>query len=75
MSFDEIFRVYSGTVAGAREAFFNGIPAVSVSYNWYALVTFPIYLFFHAESSSILPCVFVLRALVHFLKLMFLDRF
>ncbi|XP_016504939.1 uncharacterized protein LOC107822872 isoform X4 [Nicotiana tabacum] len=26
--------VYSGTVAGAREAFFNGIPAVSVSYNW-----------------------------------------
>ncbi|CAN4091334.1 unnamed protein product [Withania somnifera] len=27
--------VYSGTVAGAREAFFNGIPAVSVSYNWF----------------------------------------
>ncbi|XP_049407972.1 uncharacterized protein LOC125871428 isoform X2 [Solanum stenotomum] len=26
--------VYSGTVAGAREAFFCGIPAVSVSYNW-----------------------------------------
>ncbi|XP_060182290.1 uncharacterized protein LOC132611949 isoform X3 [Lycium barbarum] len=26
--------VYSGTVAGAREAFFNGIPAVSISYNW-----------------------------------------
>ncbi|MBA0875447.1 hypothetical protein Goshw_026373, partial [Gossypium schwendimanii] len=26
--------VYSGTVAGAREAFFNGIPAVSVSYDW-----------------------------------------
>ncbi|KAM3326475.1 5'-nucleotidase SurE isoform X1 [Capsicum chacoense] len=26
--------VYSGTVAGAREAFFNGFPAVSVSYNW-----------------------------------------
>lgn len=27
--------VYSGTVAGAREAFFNGVPAVSVSYDWY----------------------------------------
>lgn len=26
--------VYSGTVAGAREAFFNDIPAVSVSYDW-----------------------------------------
>ncbi|KAF7146181.1 hypothetical protein RHSIM_Rhsim04G0202900 [Rhododendron simsii] len=26
--------VYSGTVAGAREAFFNGIPALSLSYNW-----------------------------------------
>ncbi|XP_019075720.1 uncharacterized protein LOC100242666 isoform X2 [Vitis vinifera] len=28
--------VYSGTVAGAREAFLNGIPSVSVSYNWVA---------------------------------------
>ncbi|KAI5573386.1 hypothetical protein BDE02_10G077400 [Populus trichocarpa] len=27
--------VYSGTVAGAREAFFNDIPAISVSYNWF----------------------------------------
>ncbi|GLT78502.1 hypothetical protein SLA2020_500340 [Shorea laevis] len=26
--------VYSGTVAGAREAFFNDIPAVSMSYDW-----------------------------------------
>ncbi|KAL6532334.1 hypothetical protein OROGR_014304 [Orobanche gracilis] len=26
--------VYSGTVAGAREAFFNDIPAVSLSYDW-----------------------------------------
>ncbi|KAH6808876.1 Survival protein SurE-like phosphatase/nucleotidase [Perilla frutescens var. frutescens] len=26
--------VYSGTVAGAREAFLNGVPAVSVSYKW-----------------------------------------
>ncbi|XLS90121.1 hypothetical protein HN51_066129 [Arachis hypogaea] len=26
--------VYSGTVAGAREAFFNDIPAISVSYDW-----------------------------------------
>ncbi|KAL3648958.1 hypothetical protein CASFOL_005361 [Castilleja foliolosa] len=26
--------VYSGTVAGAREAFFNNIPAVSLSYDW-----------------------------------------
>ncbi|XVF38215.1 hypothetical protein REPUB_Repub20aG0081400 [Reevesia pubescens] len=26
--------VYSGTVAGAREAFLNDIPAVSVSYDW-----------------------------------------
>ncbi|KAM1301424.1 hypothetical protein ACFX15_012129 [Malus domestica] len=26
--------VYSGTVAGAREAFFNGVPAISVSYDW-----------------------------------------
>ncbi|XP_059299020.1 uncharacterized protein LOC132051811 isoform X1 [Lycium ferocissimum] len=26
--------VYSGTVAGAREAFFNGVPSVSVSYDW-----------------------------------------
>ncbi|KAM7280110.1 hypothetical protein ACFE04_007244 [Oxalis oulophora] len=26
--------VYSGTVAGAREAFFSGIPAVSISFDW-----------------------------------------
>lgn len=26
--------VYSGTVAGAREAFFSGVPAVSLSYQW-----------------------------------------
>ncbi|CAI0559533.1 unnamed protein product [Linum tenue] len=26
--------VYSGTVAGAREAFFNDIPSISVSYDW-----------------------------------------
>ncbi|KAG6732171.1 hypothetical protein I3843_01G156700 [Carya illinoinensis] len=26
--------VYSGTVAGAREAFLNGVPSVSISYDW-----------------------------------------
>uniref|UniRef100_A0A5B7C3Q1 Survival protein SurE-like phosphatase/nucleotidase domain-containing protein n=1 Tax=Davidia involucrata TaxID=16924 RepID=A0A5B7C3Q1_DAVIN len=26
--------VYSGTVAGAREAFFNGVPSISISYDW-----------------------------------------
>ncbi|XP_062108357.1 uncharacterized protein LOC133819189 [Humulus lupulus] len=26
--------VYSGTVAGAREAFLNGVPSISVSYDW-----------------------------------------
>lgn len=26
--------VYSGTVAGAREAFFNGVPSLSISYDW-----------------------------------------
>lgn len=26
--------VYSGTVAGAREAFFNNIPSISLSYDW-----------------------------------------
>ncbi|KMS98595.1 hypothetical protein BVRB_3g070790 [Beta vulgaris subsp. vulgaris] len=26
--------VYSGTVAGAQEAFFNNIPAISLSYDW-----------------------------------------
>ncbi|XP_076915124.1 uncharacterized protein LOC143574366 [Bidens hawaiensis] len=26
--------VYSGTVGGAREAFFYGVPSVSLSYNW-----------------------------------------
>ncbi|XP_021857703.2 uncharacterized protein [Spinacia oleracea] len=26
--------VYSGTVAGAREAFFNSVPAISLSYDW-----------------------------------------
>ncbi|OWM69828.1 hypothetical protein CDL15_Pgr025677 [Punica granatum] len=26
--------VYSGTVAGAREAFFYGVPSVSISYDW-----------------------------------------
>ncbi|PIA31789.1 hypothetical protein AQUCO_04900223v1 [Aquilegia coerulea] len=26
--------VYSGTVGGAREAFFNGVPSLSVSYDW-----------------------------------------
>lgn len=30
--------VYSGTVAGAREAFFNGVPSISISYDWYVLV-------------------------------------
>ncbi|TMW88956.1 hypothetical protein EJD97_017857 [Solanum chilense] len=28
--------VYSGTVAGAREAYFNGVPSVSLSYEWIA---------------------------------------
>ncbi|XP_042517919.1 5'-nucleotidase SurE-like isoform X2 [Macadamia integrifolia] len=28
------FIVYSGTVAGAREAFFYGVPSISVSYDW-----------------------------------------
>ncbi|XP_062108358.1 uncharacterized protein LOC133819190 [Humulus lupulus] len=28
--------VYSGTVGGAREAFFNGVPSISVSYDWVA---------------------------------------
>ncbi|KAL8121733.1 uncharacterized protein LOC141659235 [Apium graveolens] len=26
--------VYSGTVAGAREAFFQGLPSISISYDW-----------------------------------------
>ncbi|KAL8486398.1 hypothetical protein ACS0TY_022730 [Phlomoides rotata] len=26
--------IYSGTVAGAREAFLNGVPSVSLSYDW-----------------------------------------
>ncbi|XP_031397996.1 uncharacterized protein LOC116208606 isoform X2 [Punica granatum] len=26
--------VYSGTVAGAREAFFHGVPSISLSYDW-----------------------------------------
>ncbi|GMH28480.1 hypothetical protein Nepgr_030323 [Nepenthes gracilis] len=26
--------VYSGTVAGAREAFFNDVPSISISYDW-----------------------------------------
>nr|XP_043626721.1 5'-nucleotidase SurE [Erigeron canadensis]XP_043626722.1 5'-nucleotidase SurE [Erigeron canadensis]XP_043626723.1 5'-nucleotidase SurE [Erigeron canadensis] len=26
--------VYSGTVAGAREAFFYGVPSISISYDW-----------------------------------------
>ncbi|MGI4297490.1 5'/3'-nucleotidase SurE, partial [Klebsiella pneumoniae] len=26
--------VYSGTVAGAREAFFQGVPSLSLSYDW-----------------------------------------
>ncbi|XP_030456779.1 uncharacterized protein LOC115677704 [Syzygium oleosum] len=26
--------VYSGTVAGAREAFLNGVPSISISYDW-----------------------------------------
>ncbi|KAK7308059.1 hypothetical protein VNO77_41650 [Canavalia gladiata] len=26
--------VYSGTVAGAREAFFNDLPSISISYDW-----------------------------------------
>ncbi|XP_060182288.1 uncharacterized protein LOC132611949 isoform X2 [Lycium barbarum] len=34
--------VYSGTVAGAREAFFNGIPAVSISYNWLMVRSFSV---------------------------------
>lgn len=31
-------RVYSGTVAGAREAFFYGVPSISVSYDWYVVL-------------------------------------
>ncbi|KAL2229906.1 UNVERIFIED_CONTAM: 5'-nucleotidase SurE [Sesamum indicum] len=30
----QLTSVYSGTVAGAREAFFNDVPAVSLSYDW-----------------------------------------
>jgi broad specificity polyphosphatase/5'/3'-nucleotidase SurE len=31
-----ICSIYSGTVAGAREAFLYGIPAIAMSYDWYA---------------------------------------
>jgi len=30
-----ICSIYSGTVAGAREAFLYGIPAIAMSYDWY----------------------------------------
>lgn len=36
--FNWICSVYSGTVAGAREAFFHGVPSVSISYDWYICV-------------------------------------
>ena len=30
--------VYSGTVGGAREAFVNSVPSISVSYDWYVWI-------------------------------------
>ncbi|GMN46680.1 hypothetical protein TIFTF001_015865 [Ficus carica] len=50
--------VYSGTVGGAREAFFNGIPAISVSYDWYVLIfdgdiAAKLSFFFHVKYHSI----------------------
>lgn len=31
-----MYRIYSGTVAGAREAFIAGVPAISLSLEWYS---------------------------------------
>ena len=33
-----ICSIYSGTVAGAREAFLYGIPAIAMSYDWYGKI-------------------------------------
>jgi hypothetical protein len=35
-----ICSIYSGTVAGAREAFLCGFPAIAMSYDWYARIFF-----------------------------------
>ena len=35
-----ICSIYSGTVAGAREAFLYGIPSIAMSYDWYANIFF-----------------------------------
>lgn len=39
-----ICSIYSGTVAGAREAFLYGIPAISMSYDWYAMFFFSVFI-------------------------------
>ena len=33
-----VCRFYSGTVAGAREAFICGVPAMALSFNWYSFI-------------------------------------
>ncbi|XP_071691473.1 uncharacterized protein [Rutidosis leptorrhynchoides] len=42
--------VYSGTVAGAREAFIHGLPSVSLSYDWVKGTSNPNYLKLTAEA-------------------------
>ena len=39
-----ICSIYSGTVAGAREAFLYGIPSIAMSYDWYANIFFSLIL-------------------------------
>ena len=39
-----ICSIYSGTVAGAREAFLYGIPAIAMSYDWYGNTLFSLIL-------------------------------
>lgn len=40
MCITSLSRFYSGVVAGAREALFNGVPSISISLDWYLLFSF-----------------------------------
>ncbi|CAH9075120.1 unnamed protein product [Cuscuta epithymum] len=46
---------YSGVVAGAREALFNGVPSISISLNWKSNESQDIY--FNGAGSVCLPLI------------------
>lgn len=59
---------YSGTVAGAREAYISGVPAISISLDWYIMIQNFFYL---VRISYVLVCELNLTLLIFSTMLMF----